>query len=885
MSGMTALDPALDGLEPPQSIEDAARTVLEIRLGAVAKLLARAADGAARDVECIHQLRVATRRAAAALAVFADCCDEKSRRQARKTLTRIRRAATRARQIDVHRALLRDFAHNLPERLQPWGAALADWIARDRKSAGRAVARLAGGKTAARLAALSEKLVRTIDAPPAAEAAAPTTLGSAAAETLPRLVTDLRTAAAGDLRNPEAMHELRLCGKRLRYALEIFSSCVTAGARETIYPALKQMQDHLGEINDTVEIVASVDALLARCRAGRTPRRLRALRQPGGEFESAAADILHRLRRQLVRKTREFLRWRRSQSAEPLLVDLSRPGEEQAPRPEAPPSPPEHHVPRVAAIDVGTNSIRLVVAEAAPGGGYRIIDDEKETTRLGRGLFTSGRLTMGAMKRSVRAIERMHQIARAYHVDLLRAVGTAAVREAQNGDEFIALVKHRADIDLEMISADTEARLAHASVSNAFDLSEADAAIVDIGGGSTEIVLAAHGVIDSVHTLPLGAVRLSDIIRGGAEDPLVFADLHNHIDAVIAAGLERPANPPRLLIGTGGTFTTLAKILVRRGGGDGTGGRFPFDLRGLRVRRDQVGALLHEMRRTPLRERQRIPGLSPARAEIIIEGFAIVDRLMDFLCVDELRVHDGGIRDGLLIQMIEEHGLAGAGPSMASDRLAQVRRFAEACRYDRQHAIQVARLALRIFDQLSASIGAGEPWTGPENRDLLHMAALLHDVGCVIDIPRHHKHSYDMILDSRLKDFSRRELAIIANLSRYHRRALPSVSHRGYRRLGETDRRCVGVLSAILRVADGLDRLHRQEVRGVSVAFTDRRATFAVDAAVEPTENLRAAAKKSDLFAREFGVDVEIRWKPQPAASESLPLGDLSLPRVTRKEP
>lgn len=866
MSRVSALDPALDGLEPAQRFEQAARQVLELRLGAAAELLARVADGAARDVESVHQLRVATRRAAAALAVFADCCDAAQRTRARKALRRIRRAAARARQADVHRALLRDFAQSLPERLQPTGLALADWIARGRKRAGRKVMKRAAGKTGLAFRKLAKSLPESIGGPADERVDRTDSLGAAATRMLPRLVTDLRAAAQREPRDPAAMHELRLCGKRLRYALEIFSSCVTQAARETLYPALKQMQDYLGEINDTIEVVREVEEWIARCCIGCAPRRITAALPPGADCESAGVDLLHRLKRRLVRKSREFLRWRRSQSAEPLLVDLSRMDEAPAAAADAPAAAsPEPHVPRVAAIDVGTNSIRLVIAEAVAGGGYRIIDDEKETTRLGRGLFTTGRLSMAAMKRSVRAIQRMHQIAQAYHVDLLRAVGTAAVREAGNGDEFIALVKRRANVDVEMISAAVEARLAHESVASAFDLSEIDAAVVDIGGGSTELVFASRGAVQQVHTLPLGAVRLSDVIRGGAEDALVFADLHNHIDGVIAAALARPSRPPRLLLGTGGTFTALAKILIRRGAGDGQGGRFPFDLRGYTVRRDQVAALLHEMRQTPLRERQRIPGLSAARAEIIIEGFAIIDRLMDFLGVDALRVHDGGIRDGLLIQMIEEHGLAGAGPSMVSDRLAQVRRFADANRYDRRHAIQVARLALRFFDQLAAQAPGADAWSDAANRELLHMAALLHDVGCAVEYRRHHKHGFTLILASRLKDFSKRELAIMANVARYHRRALPDPAHKGFRRLPESDRAIVRALAAILRVADGLDRSHSQLVRGAAVALTGRRAIFEVDAAVEPSEDLRAAARKADLFAQVFGLDPEITWRPLPA--------------------
>jgi exopolyphosphatase/guanosine-5'-triphosphate,3'-diphosphate pyrophosphatase len=877
---VAALDPALDGLEPTDMVVDAARHVLDARLKLVGKLLAAARDGGADEAECVHQLRVATRRAAAALFVFES---DASRRWARmrKRLRRIRRAADAARRCDVHHEILLADAESAAERLRAGMRAVADWLAADRPKATRAVEAIARQHGRAEFKRARRSLLASLrdgrDDSAVGQAEQPRLLHHAAAEILPHLVGDLRAASRTDLRKFENLHAMRLTGKRLRYAMEIFSSCITPTARETLYPALKHMQDQLGQINDSHEIVERVSELLTICDEKRPPR---VIREALGEDtpRRLLVEIQRRYERQRQRRTREFLRWCRSIEGESLLVDLSRaadrsdadggPGGQEAAAATATTS--HHTVPRYAAIDVGTNSIRLVVAEASDNGAYRVIDDEKETTRLGRGLFASGRLTMSAMKRSVRAIARMKQIAQAYHVDVLRAVGTAAVREAVNGDEFVELVRHRTGIDVELISAESEARLAYSSVANAFDITSIDVAVVDIGGGSTEVVLASSGVIDEVCTLALGAVRLSDMFGGKPEQPEAFAAMREHVDATLNASLGAVRQPPDVMIGTGGTFTTLAKIMLRRDAEDGHEGRFPFDLRGFELTLEQVQEVLAELRSMPLRERGRVPGVSVSRAEIIVEGVTIVERLMVRLGAKRLRVHDGGIRDGLLAQMIEDHGFGAAGgPSMASDRLKQVRRFAEACRYDRHHAIQVARLALRIFDQLVRHAPAAGPacdaaWGGSANRELLHMAALLHDVGCCIEYRRHHKHSYDLIVGSRLPDFSRREIELIANIGRYHRKAAPRARHRNFARLSDHDQRVVLHLAAILRVADGLDRSHAQVVRGVRAEPGGATAIFEVEADAEPAAELRAAARKADVFEDVFQVGAEIRWCGAP---------------------
>lgn len=877
---LTALDPALDGLEPDQPLLEAARFVLDVRLRLVGKLLQAARKAGPGEVEPVHQLRVATRRADTALRVLAGSADSDRLAAMRRRLKRIRRAADAARQADVHGAVLAEAESSVPEDQRLVLSALGRTIARSRVKAMKQVRAVAKRYPPRRFGRAVDRLLRSLRDAPAAETggapAAPITLRAAAAAALPTLVAEVRQAAQVDLKVMENLHRLRLRGKRLRYALEIFAACISPAARTTLYPTMKRLQDQLGQINDSHEIVLRLETHLRALRDRAAARQRSTDRSSGSGRAEALTALVRRFRRQRQRRVREFLDWCRTPEAEALLVDLSRiapgpvaPSGAPAASPAAPPAPAEgpgipYHapVPRVAALDVGTNSIRLVVAEAGPDREYRIIDDEKETTRLGRGLYATGRMTVDAMKRSVRVIARMKRTAESYHVQTLRAVGTSAVREALNGDEFIALVKHRTGVALEMISAEHEARLAFASVQAAFDLSDLDVAVADLGGGSTEVVLASAGVIDEIRTLPLGAVRLSDMFGAGSDGGDAFDAMRECVEQTIAATLRKPPRPVELMIGTGGTFTTLAKIALRRGI-EHAADRLPFDLRGAELTRSDVAALVDRLRAMPLRERTRVPGISAARAEIIVEGLTIVECLMARLGVERLRVHDGGIRDGLLMQMIEEHGLVGAhAGDAASDRLAQVRQFAESCRYDRHHAIQVARLALRLFDQLAVQAPQAGGWSSPENRELLHLAALLHDVGCMIEYRRHHKHSYRMIVEADLPSLTRREQEIIANIARYHRRRGPSPRHAGMSRLSDPDQRTVAHLAAILRIADGLDRTHAQEVRGVTVRVEDGTARISADAAEIPQVGLAAAMKKSDVFEDVFRLTPHLRWAP-----------------------
>ncbi len=848
----------------------AARRALKRRLLAVEELLPLAA--AAEDPEHVHQLRVATRRVAACERLFGHLLTRKLRRRLRDTMRAVRRAAADARRDDVHAHVLAA-EDAIPDPLARRFALAA--IERSRRAAAEAVCQVAGRRD--RLARLRARVTRVLDDPPvrkAAETAAPPgergayTLSDAAFASLPPLIDAVRLTPVAELGPIDRIHALRIDGKRLRYALEVFAGCFPREFRTETYPRLEEFQDRLGEINDLAELSERL-ARFADDADKSQSNGDAAAEVPG--LRAAADSFAARLERART----SFLEWWAAAESRQVfgdLVDLVKThcGDPRAPQRKSDETPASaaatvatvapHR--RVAAIDVGTNSIRMVVAETDSVRAFRIIDDVKETTRLGEGLYSSGRLSDDAIESSMRALERMRSIAESYHVERLRAVATSAVREAGNGRDFVRLAEARANVRVVVIDAEHEARLAFSSVVSAFDLSDRQFATVDLGGGSAELVFSTGGLIDSMHTLALGAVRLTEVYGShNGRGEYRYGEMRRAVDRAIAESL--PHRPRAdLLIGTGGTFTTLARVSLRRGPLDGADGRFPFAVRGCELTRSQVGEVLELLRRLPLAQRRRVPGLSARRAEIIVAGLCVVERLMDAMSVERLRVHDGGIRDGLLAEMVDE--LGGHSPRRAGaarSALRAVRAFARRSRYDRDHSEHVARLAVRIFDQLAEQLpDAAGHWAAAEHRDLLRAAAILHDVGMLLGIRRHHKHSYDMIEHARLPEWTRREIELIANIARYHRRSLPHASHPGFRMLGDDDQRLVAHLAGVLRIADGLDRDHRQSVTDVVVRAEDGCVRFEACCPREPIDGLKYAARKSDLFEAAFRSKAALVW-------------------------
>jgi exopolyphosphatase/guanosine-5'-triphosphate,3'-diphosphate pyrophosphatase len=513
--------------------------------------------------------------------------------------------------------------------------------------------------------------------------------------------------------------------------------------------------------------------------------------------------------------------------------------------------------PRLGAIDIGTNSIRLLVAEVLADGTYRVLDEEREMTRLGAGLARTGHMTTESIERSLEAIGKMKAIADGFGVAELRAAGTSAVREAENGEAFRREAWKRHRIRVEVISPDEEARLAFESAMRRFNLEDRAVAVADIGGGSLEVVLSAGSIVDQVHSLPLGAVRLTEKFM--RSDPLKdkhWEKLKRHLDRSLRKEIGKPPFTVEALVGSGGTFSALGGMLrYEREGKEG-------NPHGYTVTRAEVTRMLARFLEMPESLRRDIPGMPPQRADIIVAGAAVVARLAKYLRCRQIIVNDGGVRDGLILNMVADLGYDGAASAAPPTRLDAVRRFARRCLSNERHGEHVAQLAGGMFDGVRSRFKLD-----PADRELLVASALVHDVGFLVNHAKHHKHAYHLIMHSDLAGWSAREIEVIANIVRYHRRAFPKKSHTNFARLGKPDQRLVRRLAGLLRVAAALNRSHQQLVTDVRCHARKDRVTVVVIAKQEPLVELWDARRKAGLFEKAFGVRLTVKWDAATATA------------------
>ena len=504
---------------------------------------------------------------------------------------------------------------------------------------------------------------------------------------------------------------------------------------------------------------------------------------------------------------------------------------------------------RVAAVDVGSNSIRQVVADVTPAGAIRIVDEMKATPRLGAGLDASGALDPAAMRRALDALMRMAMLARQLEVDRVVAVATSAVRDAGNGQQFVELVRRETGLELRLLDGEEEARLAHRSALAHFDAADGPTVVMDVGGGSMELALSVGGALERLVSLPFGAIRLTERYLSEGPRRRDVAQLRKAVRSAVRDELSREWHGARL-IASGGTFTTLAAMyLARRGISSAR------TVHGTTVPREELEHLLDFLQQLSPTERAAVPGLNPTRADIIVAGLAVAAEVLDRLDGRELVVSAYGIREGLLLESAEVE--PEADPRKARER--SVVALARRCRYEAGHARQVRRLALQLFDALGESLGAAV-----EERQLLADAALLHDVGYHVSYRGHHKHSYHLIVHAELLGMTPEEQVVLANIARYHRGGRPrKKKHASYADLSRDARHRVERLAALLRVADGLDRGHVSVVRRVRVR---RSADGTIELRTTPREpgadqrlELWGAARKAGLLARVAGVPVQIR--------------------------
>ena len=505
---------------------------------------------------------------------------------------------------------------------------------------------------------------------------------------------------------------------------------------------------------------------------------------------------------------------------------------------------------KVAAIDIGSNSIHMVIARVGRTG-FEIIDRAKEMVGLGRSTLTTGRLSPAAIDVGFRTLETFKRLAEKHQADPILAVATSAVREAKNGGEFVLRVWDRLGLHIDVVTGAEEARLIFLAAAHALDFRRQRPIVVDIGGGSLEVMAGEGTELKWVESLKLGVVRLTErFIRSDPPEPRDIAALRAHLDRSLAAVFRRARRlRPTLLVGTSGTLlnlTAMAAALDRDEVPQRLNNR-ALPLRRLKVVRERVLA-------SDAEERARMRGLDRRRVDLIPAGAVLAETLLEGFGVDEMRACDSALREGMLLDFMARHAEEVAAADRVPDqRRRSVLQLAERLRSDDAHGRHVAELALKLFDSIRAIHGLGR-----RERELLEFAALLHDVGLYVNHSKHHRHSQYLITHGELRGFEPEEIAVIASVARFHKGAPPKPSHEELAALPLEARRLIIQLTAILRVADSFDRSHHGVVRDVHVMRRNGRLKIRLDTAGRDAAlELWGAERKSDLWEKCFDVDLE----------------------------
>jgi len=460
----------------------------------------------------------------------------------------------------------------------------------------------------------------------------------------------------------------------------------------------------------------------------------------------------------------------------------------------------------LAAIDMGTNSLHMVVVQIQPTlPTFSIIAREKDTVRLGDRCPNSGELKPEVMARAITTLGRFQEIAKSLNAQTIIAVATSAVREAPNGKDFLHQVEAEIGLSVDLISGQEEARRIYLGVLSGMEFNNQPHIIIDIGGGSTELVLGDGHEPRSLSSTKVGAVRLT--AEYITTDPISNAEFQ-FLQSYVRSSLERPVEEiqaalqpgetPRL-VGTSGTIEALAIIQARE-----KLGMAPSPLTGYQLNLKDLRDLVNRLWKLNNSERAAIPGMSERRSEIILAGAVILQEAMTLLGVESLTVCERSLREGVIVDWMLTHGLIEDRLRYQSSvRQRSVIKTAQKYQVNLEHSDRVAVFALNLFDQTQ---GLLHRW-GSEERELLWAAAILHNCGHYISHSSHHKHSYYLIRNGDLLGYTESEIETIANLARYHRRSPPKKKHENYRNLpSKKHRLIVNQLSALLRLAVALDR-------------------------------------------------------------------------------
>ncbi|RJO70596.1 MAG: Ppx/GppA family phosphatase [Myxococcales bacterium] len=454
----------------------------------------------------------------------------------------------------------------------------------------------------------------------------------------------------------------------------------------------------------------------------------------------------------------------------------------------------------IAAIDVGSNAMRAVVAYIDAEGKPQPVDYQRAAVRLGQDVFQSGRISEETTARAVEAMTRFRQLLDHHHVERWRAVGTSALREAENSYEFISKINWATGLNLAAIGGDEEARLVFRAIAARESLKGRTALLIDIGGGSAEVSTVRNDRLVATESFKMGAVRLLELFgkQTGGDAGALAKLARGYVQATrhrVAFAMGKKKID--LCFGVGGNIEALADLrtLVLKKKNDGALGL------------QDLARLIDLLKGYTLEQRVEKLALRPDRADVVLPAAVVLDFLLSQAKVRQVRVPRVNLKDGLLIELARES--TAPEQSLLRDQvLGAARELGARFLFDERHAETVAGFAMRIFDATSSIHGLGS-----EDRLLLEAAAWLHDIGQFIGITDHHKHSAYILGAAPVIGLTPVQRNVVANIVRYHHKSFPKLRHENFAALGDPDRARVRKLVAILRLADPLDFEHDSRLR------------------------------------------------------------------------
>jgi len=507
----------------------------------------------------------------------------------------------------------------------------------------------------------------------------------------------------------------------------------------------------------------------------------------------------------------------------------------------------------IAALDLGTNSFHLLIADVHPDGSFTPLAREKEMLRLGDHVSSEGWIPPAAADQAVATVRRMKMLADAADASEIVACATSAIRCAANGDELVDRIERETGVKVDVINGLTEARLIFGAIRASVLLEPAPALCLDLGGGSVEVMVGSASGMRWAASENLGVARLTnDFVHS---DPISKSDrraLREHLRETLRPIAEHvSAFDPKLVVGSSGTLEDLARMVTAR-----RGGHVPTSLNQLAFTRDEFLPLHDDILSSKASERRKMDGLEPRRVDLIVAGSMFLATAMEMLEFDEMTVSEWALREGILLDAIGHHDPADWTDDPRAIRRGSVQSLARRCSFPEEHSRQVARLALDSFDQTEELHGLDAT-----DRELLEYAALLHDIGEHVAHDGHHRHAAYLVQHGQLRGFAPEEVSLLAALVRWHRRGEPrAIEELGP--LGAGDEERMRKLVALLRIADGLDRSRSQAVDAIDVRVGPSLVMIRLSSDRDTELEQWGARRKRDLFEKLFGRELEVTAHP-----------------------